>query len=160
MGTPGKPIPEGHHTVTPYLIIKGADKAIEFYKKAFGAVETARMPGPDGKTIVHAQIMIGDTPVYLTEENPEWGASSPQTLNGTPVSMHIYVEDVDTFFKRAIDAGATETMPVNDVFWGDRYGKLKDPFGHEWGIATHKTDLTTEEIQKGAQEFFSQMASK
>lgn len=158
MGTPGKPIPEGKHTIAPYVIVKGVADAIEFYKKAFGATENARMPGPDGKSVMHAEIQIGDSAVYLMDENPEWGAKSAITLGGSPISLHIYVTNVDEFFKKAIAAGATEIAPVSDTFWGDRYGKLKDPFGVEWGIATHTMDFTQDEIMKGAQEFFSSMS--
>lgn len=152
-----KPIPEGFHTLTPYLIVRDADKAIEFYKKAFGAEEIHRMPGPDGKSVLHAELRVGDSPLMLTEENPQWNAQSPLTLNGTTQSVHIYVQDVDEAFQQAIAAGATEKAPIMDMFWGDRYGKLTDPFGHEWGIATHKQDLTPHEIDRGAKIFFEQM---
>ena len=158
MATPGKPIPEGKHTIAPYVIVKGASDAIEFYKKAFGATENERMLAPDGKSVMHAEIQIGDSAVYLMDENPEWGMKSALTLGGSAISLHIYVTNVDEFFKKAINAGATELAPVSDTFWGDRYGKLKDPYGVEWGIATHTTDFTEEEMRKGAQEFFSSMA--
>jgi PhnB protein len=160
MGTPGKAIPDGHNMVIPYLVIKNASEAIEFYKKAFGAEEILRLPGPVGGSVMHAELKIGNGFIYMTDENPEWNKKSPATIGTTPVSLHIYVEDVDAFFQRAIAAGATETMPVADTFWGDRYGGLKDPFGHEWGIATHKKDMTPEEIEKGAQEWFASMANK
>ncbi len=138
-------IPDGFRTATPYLIIRDAAKAIEFYKKAFGAKELARMPLPDGK-IGHAEIQIGDSRVMLSDENLDWGTKSPQTLNGSPVGIFLYVPDVDALFKQAIVSGATEVMPVTDQFWGDRYGKVRDPFGHQWNIATHVEDLTPEEI--------------
>lgn len=142
-----RPIPEGYHTATPYLIIKDAAKAIEFYKKAFGAKEVMRMAGPDGK-VMHAEIKIGDSPIMLADEFPEMGARSPQSLGGSPVSIFLYVEDVDTLAEQAVAAGAEILMPVKDQFWGDRYGKLADPFGHLWDIATHKEDVTPEEIRK------------
>jgi PhnB protein len=142
-----KPIPDGYHSVTPYLIVKGAAAAIDFYKLAFGATELMRLPGPDGK-VGHAEIRIGDSPVMLADEHPEVGAVSPQTLGGSPVHMLIYVEDVDARFAQAIAAGAKELRPVKDQFYGDRSGTLKDPFGHMWTIATHTEDVTHEEMQK------------
>jgi uncharacterized glyoxalase superfamily protein PhnB len=157
---PVKPIPEGQHTVTPHLIIRGAAEAIEFYKKAFGAKEKARMPGPDGKSIVHSEIQVGDSWVYIVDEMPEMGARSPQALGGTPVSFHLYVEDADAVFNQAVAAGAKVQMPLADMFWGDRFGKLADPFGHEWSVATHKEDLTPEEMQKRAAAAFAQMPQK
>jgi uncharacterized glyoxalase superfamily protein PhnB len=154
-----KPIPDGYHTVTPHLVLRDAAKAIDFYKKAFGAEELFRMPGPDGK-IMHAEIKIGDSIVYLCDELPRMkGWVSPAQLKGTTVCLHIYTEDVDAAFDKAVAAGATVTMPIMDAFWGDRYGKLSDPFGHEWSIATHKHDYTPEQIAKNAQEFFANMPS-
>lgn len=154
-----QPIPERFGTLTPYLVARDASKAIEFYKKAFGAEEIFRMPGPDGNGVMHAEIKIGNSVLMLVDEMPQMKSwVSPQSLKGTTVTLHLYVEDVDAMFKRAVDAGATVSMPVMDAFWGDRYGKVTDPFGHEWSIATHKQDLTPEEIQKGAQEFFAGMA--
>lgn len=144
-----KAIPQGYHTATPYLIIKDAANAIEFYKKAFGATELMRMPGPGGK-IMHAEIKIGDSPFMISEEMPERGTKSPQTLGGSPVSIFLYVEDVDALAARATAAGAKTQMPVQDQFWGDRYGSLVDPFGHVWGIATHKEDVAPEEMKKRA----------
>lgn len=141
-----KPIPEGYHTVTPYLIIGGAADAIEFYKRAFGAAELFRMEHE--KKIGHAEIKIGDSPIMLADESPEMGYKSPQTLGGTPVSILLYVEDVDTFFKRALQAGAKQDRPVEDKFYGDRGGSLIDPFGHIWHVATHKEDVTPEEMEK------------
>lgn len=152
-----KPIPEGYHTVTPYLVVRDAGRAIDFYKRALGAKEVIRMPGPGGK-IMHAEIQIGDSMVMLCDEFPESGGQSPQVLKGTPVSLYLYVEDVDTVFNQALAAGATAQMPVQDMFWGDRYGKLVDPFGHVWSIATHKEDLTAEQVSQRAAAAFSQGA--
>lgn len=149
-----KAIPEGFHTITPSLIVKDAAKAIEFYKEAFGASERGRFDGPGG-TIMHAEVRIGDSVVMLGEEMPEMGSKGPRTLGGTPVRLHIYTEDVDSLFARALKAGATLRMPVGDQFWGDRYGVLADPFGHEWSIATHTTDVTMDEMQKAAEALFS-----
>jgi PhnB protein len=146
-----KPIPEGCHTITPHLVVKGASQAIEFYKKAFGAEELGRMPGPDGKTIIHASIQIGDSRLFLVDEIPEMGLLGPETGRRSPVTIHLYVEDVDSVFEAAVAAGAKQDMPPADMFWGDRYGKVVDPFGHEWSLATHKEDLTPEEIAKRAQ---------
>jgi PhnB protein len=151
-------IPDGYHTVTPYLMVRGADRAIEFYKRAFGAEELMRMSGPDGKSIMHAEIKIGDSRIFLSEEFPDMRCRSPESLGGTASSLHLYVEDVDAAFKKAIAAGAQVKMTVADMFWGDRFGKLIDPFGHEWGMATHKEDLTPEQIRERANAFFAQMA--
>ena len=142
-----KPIPEGMHSVTPHLVCAGAAEAIEFYKQAFGAVEGGRLPGPDGK-LMHAMIRIGDSAVMLVDEMPQCGALGPKSLKGSPVTLHLYVEDVDAVVKRAVSLGAKVTMPVDDMFWGDRYGKLEDPFGHHWSIGTHKRDVTSEEMQQ------------
>jgi len=147
---PTKYIPEGMHTVTPHLICGGAADAIEFYKKAFNAVETSRMPGPNGK-IMHASIRIGDSTVMLVDESPEFGMPGPKPLKGTPVIVHLYVEDADAFAARAAEAGAKITMPVTEMFWGDRYGQLEDPFGHRWSVATHVKDVTPEEMRKAMQ---------
>lgn len=147
-----KPVPDGYHTVTPYLIVKDAAKALDFYKKALGASERMCMPGPDGK-VMHAEIQIGDSVVMLADEFPEMGAKSPQTIGGSPVGICLYVEDVDALFKQALAAGAKEERPVKDQFYGDRSGTLRDPFGHQWTIATHKEDLTPEEIGKRAEEW-------
>jgi len=144
-----KPIPEGYHSITPYLYIKGAASAIDYYKKAFGATELFRMPGPDGK-IGHAEIKIGDSPIMMADENAEIGALSPQTIGGTPMSIMIYVEDVDTVFNQAIAAGGQQIRPVADQFYGDRTGGLKDPFGFQWWIATHVEDVSPEEMEKRA----------
>ncbi|HKT11482.1 MAG TPA: VOC family protein [Terriglobia bacterium] len=144
-----KPVPEGYHSVTPYLIVKGAAKAIEFYKQAFGAKEIFRMPQPDGK-IGHAEIQIGDSRIMLADEFPERNIRGPESLGGTPVMIHLYVNDVDTVAKRAVAAGAKEIRPVQDQFYGDRSGMFADPFGHQWNISTHVEDLSAEEIGKRA----------
>lgn len=145
-----KPIPEGYHTATPYLIIKGAADAIEFYKQAFGAAELFRFPAPDGK-IGHAEIKIGDSPIMLADEYPDMGYKGPKSLGGSPVSLMIYVEDVDTVFNRAVNGGATVKEAVSDKFYGDRIGTLVDPFGHIWHVSTHKEDVSLEEMEKRAQ---------
>jgi len=147
MATNVKPIPEGYHSVTPYLIIKGAAEAIEYYKKSFGATELFRMPTPDGK-IGHAELKIGDSPIMLADEHPDFGHVGPQTLGGTPVGIMIYVDDVDTIYKRAISGGGQEVKPLQDQFYGDRSGTLKDPFGHMWTVATHVEDVAPEEMEK------------
>ena len=144
-----QPIPPGFHTITPHLILKNAAQAIEFYKKAFGAEEMSRMPVPDGR-LIHACIKIGDSILFLCDEFPEsnCGGASPQTLNNAHATMHVFVEDVDKAFKRAVDAGATPAMPPENMFWGDRYGRVVDPFGQPWSLATHVEDLTPEEMKK------------
>jgi PhnB protein len=141
------PIPKGYHVVTPSFVVRGAPEAIEFYKKAFGARELGRMAGPDGK-VLHAEIKIGDSIVMLSDEFPEMGASSPQTVGGTSSSLMIYTKDVDALFKQAVAAGARPAMPVTDMFWGDRYGKVVDPFGHQWQLATRKENLTQREMAR------------
>lgn len=142
-----KPIPDGMHSITPHLICAGAAEAIAFYKNAFDAVEEARLPDPQGR-VLHAQLRIAGSALMLVDEMPEWGAYSPKTLKGSPVTIHLYVTDVDTVFTQAVNAGAKITMPLDDTFWGDRYGKLEDPFGHHWSIATHIRDVSEEEIRK------------
>jgi len=149
MTTKIKPIPDGYHTVTPYLVIKNAGKAIEFYKQAFGATESVRLNTPDGN-VMHAEIKIGDSPIMLCDESPNWNALSPQTIGGTPVSIMLYLADVDAVVNRAVAAGATVLMPVADQFWGDRMGSVADPFGHKWSIATHVEDVSPEEINARA----------
>jgi PhnB protein len=146
-----KAIPDGYYSLTPYLVITGAAKAIEFYKKAFGAVETVRMPGPDGK-IMHAELQIGNSMLMLSDENPERGHFSPSTRGGSTGSVMLYTEDVDATFKQAVAAGAKADMPPADMFWGDRMGNLTDPFGHTWAIATHKEDVSPEEMGRRMQE--------
>ena len=146
-----KPIPDGMHTVTPHLICAGAANAIEFYKKAFNAVEMGRLAGPQGK-LLHGAIRIGDSTIMLVDEFPDWGALGPKSLKGSPVTTHLYVEDVDAFVARATAAGARITMPLQDMFWGDRYCKLEDPFGHQWSVATHVRDVSPDEMQQAAQK--------
>jgi PhnB protein len=141
------PIPADMHTVTPHIVCAGAAQAIEFYKKAFGATEEARLPGPDGK-LMHAMIRINGSAVMLVDENPEWGMLGPKSLKGTPVTIHLYVEDADAFVTKAEKAGARVTMPVAEMFWGDRYGKIEDPFGHHWSVGTHVRDVSMEEAQQ------------
>ena len=150
-----KPVTDGYHTVTPHLVVRDAAKAIEFYKKAFGAKEAFRMPGPDGK-LMHAEIQIGDSMVMLSDEFPEYGSKSPQALGGSPVNILLYVENADKVFQQAVAAGATVTMPLADQFWGDRYGKLADPFGHQWSVATHIEDVAPEEMAKRAAKAMGQ----
>ncbi len=150
-----KAIPEGYHTVTPYMTVRDAARAIEFYKQAFGAVEKGVMKGPDGK-VMHAELRIGDSVVMLADEFPQFGSLSPQS-GGSGTGLHIYVEDADSAFDRAVKAGATVEMPISDMFWGDRYGKLVDPFGHKWSIATHKRDMSPEEIEEAQNEFMKQL---
>jgi len=145
-----KPIPEGMHSVTPHLTCAGAADAIEFYKKAFGAVELARLPGPNGK-LMHAMIRIGDSAVMLVDEAPEWGMLGPKALKGSAVTIHLYVENADATVETAVKAGAKITMPLQDMFWGDRYGSLEDPFGHRWSVGTHVRDVSPEEMQKAMQ---------
>ncbi len=149
-----KPIPEGYHSVTPYLCIDGAAEAIEFYKKAFGAKELSRMPAPGGK-IGHAEVQIGDSHVMLADEFPEMGFRSPKSVGGTPVMMHLYVEDVDATVTRAASAGAKVVRAVEDQFYGDRGGKIEDPFGHSWYVSTHVEDVSPEELEKRAAAMFA-----
>jgi uncharacterized glyoxalase superfamily protein PhnB len=146
-----KPVPDGMHTVTPHLVCAGAADAIEFYKKAFNATEVGRLAGQQGK-LMHAMIRIGDSSVMLVDEFPDCGSFGPKSLKGSPVTIHLYVEDVDAFVKRAVAAGAKITMPVDDMFWGDRYGRLEDPFGHRWSVGTHKRDVSLEEMKQAMQK--------
>ena len=146
-----KPIPDGMHSVTPHLVCAGAADAIAFYKKAFNAVEVSRLPGRQGK-LMHAAIRIGDSIVMLVDEMPEWGSLGPKALKGSPVTIHLYVEDVDAFVTRAVGAGAKITMPLDDMFWGDRYCQLEDPFGHRWSVATHVRDVSPEEMRQAMQK--------
>jgi len=146
-----KPIPDGYHTLTPFLTVKDAARAIEFYKAAFGAKERGVMKAPDGK-VMHAELMIGDSILMMSDEFQEFGSLSPQTIGGSPMGLHIYVEDVDTAFDRAVKAGAQVEMPVMDQFWGDRYGRLKDPYGHKWSIATHKQDFSADEMKQNMED--------
>ena len=144
-----KPVPDGHHALTPYLIVDDAAGAIAFYTRAFGAHELYRIPGPDGR-VMHAEIVIGDSLLMLTDADPNRCAVSPKTLNGSPVSVFLYTPDVDAVFARAVAAGATAQMPPTDMFWGDRFAALADPFGHSWQIATHVEDVAPEEMARRA----------
>jgi uncharacterized glyoxalase superfamily protein PhnB len=154
MSTPEvKPIPEWMHSITPHLVCAGAAEAIEFYKQAFGAVELGRLAGPPGK-LIHAAIRIGDSAVMLVDEMPECGALGPKARGGSSVTIHLQVEDVDGVVARAVAAGAKITMPVDDMFWGDRYGQIEDPFGHSWSVATHVRDVSPEELQEVARKMF------
>ena len=146
---PVNPIPEGYHSVTPYLIIRGAADAIEFYKKAFGAIELFRFPGPDGK-IGHAEMQVGNSRIMLADEYPDMGYNGPQTLGGSPIALMIYLADVDAVFNRAVEAGATVKEPLQDKFYGDRIGTVVDPFGHRWHLATHQEDVSMEEMERRA----------
>ena len=146
-----KPTPEGMHSVTPHLVCAGAAQAIDFYKQAFGATELARLPGPQGK-IMHAAVRIGDSTVMLADEMPEYGSLGPKSLKGSPVTIHLYVPDADAFVARAAKAGAKVTMPVAEQFWGDRYGRIEDPFGHHWSVATHVRDVSGEEMKQAMQK--------
>ena len=151
-----KPIPDGFHTLTPHIIVRNAAEAIEFYKKAFGAVELGRAPSPDGKTLMHAALRIGDSILMLNDEFPEMNCVSPLSYGGSAVTLTIYTEDVDAVHRQAIAEGGTETMPVQDMFWGDRYGTLRDPYGHHWAIATHKEDVSHEEAARRMEAFKQQ----
>lgn len=149
-----KHIPEGYHTLTPHIIVRNATEALDFYKRAFGAEEIYSVPGPDGK-LMHAEIKIGNSMLMLADENPQWGVLSPLTIGNTSVTLSLYVEDADSTFNQAITAGATSKMPVADMFWGDRYGQVIDPYGHCWAVCTHIKDMTPEEITKASIEAMS-----
>jgi PhnB protein len=158
MGQSDRIVPEGYHSINPYLVVRNAAKAIEFYKKVFGAEERFRMHGQDGKTIMHADLKIGDSAFMLTEESTEMKTLSPESIGGSPVSMYLYVKDVDQVFNQAVSEGATLLSTVRDQFYGDRSGYLRDPFGHLWSVATHKKDLSPEELRKAAQAFLEEMS--
>lgn len=147
-------IPSGMSSITPHLVCANASEAIDFYKRAFGAIEMARLEGPDGK-IAHAYLHIGNSAIFLFDENPQWGAQGPLALKGTPVSLHLYVDNADEAAKKAVAAGAKQLMEVQDMFWGDRYGMLEDPYGHRWSVATHIKDLSPEEIKKASETMFT-----
>jgi len=146
-----RPVPDGYHTATAYLTIAGAEGAIDFYTRAFGAKEMFRLPGPNGK-IIHAEMKIGDSHLMLADESLSGETRSPQTLNGATASVFLYVEDVDAVFAKAIKAGAKESMPLQNMFWGDRFGKLTDPFGHKWMLASHIEDVPPEEVARKAKQ--------
>lgn len=152
-----QPVPEGYHTITPYLAVDSATEAIDFYKRAFGAKERVRMDGPQG-SIMHAELEIGDSLIMLSDPFPQASTTPPKQLGGTTVSIFAYVDDIDSVYKQAIDAGASSLMEPDDMFWGDRFGSVQDPFGHSWTIATHVEDVSPEEMEKRSEEFMSQMA--
>jgi PhnB protein len=161
MGKSAPPIPAGQENLIPHLVCDPCSEAIEFYKKAFGAVEIHRMPAMDGRRIMHAAIKIGASFVFLVDDFPEMcdgKSQSPKGLGGTPVSLHHYVENCDAAIKRAQDAGATVVMPATDMFWGDRFGVIIDPFGHKWAFATHQRDMTPEQMQAAMKDFFTKKA--
>lgn len=153
-------IPEGCSSVIPYLVVPDAVAAMEFYGKAFGAEQIMHMPGPGGQGTMHAEMRVHGSTVMLTDENPQWGAKSPATLGGSPVSLHLYVEDADGAFRRAVEAGCEVEAPLMDAFWGDRYGKVKDPYGHSWAFATHVEDVPPEEMGQRAAEWMKSMAGE
>jgi len=155
-----KAIPDGYHTVTPALTVKNGAAAIEFYKKAFGAEEVMRVHGPDGKSLMHAEIRVGDSRIMLGEEWPDQRVLAPSSAGAATSSLYLYVADVDAAFKRAVSAGAKALMPVTDMFWGDRFGQVEDPSGHRWGLATHVEDPSPEEITRRQREFFASMSKK
>jgi len=155
-----KAIPEGYHSVTPILVVKDARKAIEFYKRAFGAMEQYVMPGPDGKGVLHAEIRIGNSVIMMGDESPQQACKSAETIGGSPVNFYIYLENVDEAFGIALEAGADARMPLQDMFWGDRIGSVQDPFGYNWTLATHIEDLTPQEIQKNAEAVFAKLRIK
>ena len=154
------PIPEGYHTVTASLTIRGAGKAIEFYKKAFGAEMLDRVYGPDGKSVMHAALKIGDSRIFVADEFPGMACRAPETLGGTTSSFYLYVKDVDASVRKAVAAGGTLKMPVENAFWGDRFGSVADPFGYVWDLATHVEDVPPDELRKRAEAFMKDMASK
>jgi PhnB protein len=154
-----RPVPEGYHTVAPHLCVDGGAQALEFYQKAFGAKEINRLKMPDGK-IGHAEIQVGDSRIMLSDEFPDFGNRSPKSIGGTPVIVHLYVEDVDALAAQAVGAGAQVLIPVADQFYGDRSGRIQDPFGHVWIISTHIEDVTPEEIEKRTEAFMKQSAAK
>jgi uncharacterized glyoxalase superfamily protein PhnB len=152
-----KPIPEGYHTITPSLTVRGADRAIDFYRRAFGAEELGRMHGPDGKTVMHAELKIGTSRLFLCDEVPGMDCRSPQTLGGSPTGIYLYVRDVDEVFRRAVDAGANVKRPLEDMFWGDRTGSVLDPFGYTWDLATRREEVAPKEMKRRGEEFFKKM---
>ena len=154
------PVPPGFSTITPHLIIRGAGDAISFYQKAFGAEEHVRMPGPDGKSVMHAELKIGDSMLFLADEFPGMPNASPQNLGGTTVTIHLYVENADAWFNRAVAAGAKVSMPLMNMFWGDRFGKVTDPFGHDWSIAQHIEDVSGEECARRSAEPMKEFCKK
>jgi PhnB protein len=155
MSSQVKRVPEGFHTITPGLVVNGAQKAIEFYKEAFGAEIISVKTDPDGAKVLHSEIKIGDSRFFVNDEFPEMGACGPKTVGGSPVSLNMYVEDADAVFNKAVAAGATVLMPLADQFWGDRWGMVTDPFGHIWSVASHVADISEEDIDKASEEYFN-----
>ena len=155
-----KPIPEGYHSITPMLTVRYAARAIDFYRRAFGAEEIGRMYGPDGKTVMHAELKIGNSRLFLCDEVPEMECRGPETLGGSPTGIYLYVRDVDETFRKAVEAGATVRRPLEDMFWGDRTGSVTDPFGHSWDLATHREDVSPEEMNRRGKEFFKKMEAE
>ena len=154
-----KPIPDGYHSLTPFLTVRNAARAIEFYKAAFGATERGVMKDADGK-VMHAELKIGDSLIMMSDEFPDFGALSPESIGGSAMGLHIYLDGVDAAFDRAVKAGCEVEMPVADQFWGDRYGKLKDPFGHKWSIGTHIKDMSADEMKQATEEAMAKMGEK
>ncbi|MCI4320322.1 MAG: VOC family protein [Thermoplasmata archaeon] len=152
-----KPIPKGYHALTPSLVVNGATDALSWYKKVFGGKVGVNLPAPDGKSVVHAEITIGDSIFFVSDEDPNLGARSPRTLGGTAGGIHVYTANADATFKKAIAAGAKSTMPPTDMFWGDRYAQFTDPFGHSWAVATHQEDVPPREMAKRAEAWAAQM---
>jgi PhnB protein len=159
MPNPVKPIPDNYHTLTPNLVCRNGAQAIDFYKTVFGATEIMRMPGPDGK-IMHAELKIGDSTFFLNDTMSKAMSAGPEPGASNPMYLHVYVADVDTVFNRAIEGGARVDMPVQDMFWGDRYGKMTDPFGQQWGVATHIEDVAPEEMKRRQDAFFAKAAGR
>jgi uncharacterized glyoxalase superfamily protein PhnB len=157
---PAKPIPDGYNTVSVHLIVENARDALEFYARAFGGETVEHIAGPGGKGTMHASMRIGSSTVMVADQNPAWAMKSPRDLGGSPASLHIYTRNADALYQRALEAGCTAITPLQDAFWGDRYGKVKDPFGYEWGIATRNDDLGGEEIARRAAEWFSKMGEQ
>jgi uncharacterized glyoxalase superfamily protein PhnB len=157
MAQPVSRVPEDFHTITPHLVVRGVERAVRFYHAAFGAHELLRNLAPDGTTIMHSELLLGDSRFLVNDEMPDWGVLSPEALGGTPVSLHLYVDDVDAFFQRAVDAGAEVLMPVQDTFWGDRYGIVRDPFGHRWSVGSRIEDLSPQELRRRAAEWSERM---
>jgi uncharacterized glyoxalase superfamily protein PhnB len=155
-----KDIPDGYHAVTPAITVRDGAQVIDFYKRAFGAKELMRIPGPDHKSIMHAEVKIGDSIVMLSDEQPGMGCRAPASVGGPTGYLYIYVPDADATFKQAVGAGAKVVMPLTDMFWGDRFGQVEDPSGHRWGLATHKEDVSPEEMGKRQREFFAQMGQQ
>ena len=154
------PIPAGFHSVTPYLTVPDCVEAMKYYSKALGAVEVMRMPGPGGQGTMHAEIKIGDSHVMMSDENPQWQSKSPSTLGGSPVSFMIYCEDVDAAYEKALAAGCTPVFPLSDMFWGDRMGKVLDPFGFQWSLATHVEDVPEDEMPARQQKWVEEMQNQ